>query len=124
MRGLDTVTAADVSAGRKRPADAVARCGWPMEDHLVPGLTEYGGIKDKGWYDIPYGAICSANRVNLWAGGRLTSSDSRAYASLRVMGTSFATGHACGVAAAMYCDSGRHDRGRTRHMLHDQGALI
>lgn len=124
MRGRETVTAADVSAGRKRPDDAIARCGWPMENHVVPGVTEYGGIKDKGWYDIPYGAICSANRENLWAGGRLTSSDSRAYASLRVMGTSFATGHACGVAAAMYGVCGAHDSRRTRRELHDQGALI
>jgi hypothetical protein len=124
MRGRETVTADDVTRGRKRGEDAVARCGWPMENHVIPGVTEYGGIKDKGWYDIPYGAICSVDRENLWAGGRLTSADGRAYASLRVMGTSFATGHACGVAAAMYSDSGIHDSARTRRELHDQGALI
>jgi len=124
LRGRDTVTASDVSAGRRRPKDAIARCGWPMERHVVPGLTEYGGIKDKGWYDIPYGAICAVDRNNLWAGGRLTSSDARAYASLRVMGTSFATGHACGIAAALYSRSGVHDSERTRRELRDQGALI
>jgi len=124
LRGRDTVTAGDVSAGRRRPEDAIARCGWPMERHVVPGLTEYGGIKDKGWYDIPYGAICAVDRNNLWAGGRLTSSDARAYASLRVMGTSFATGHACGIAAALYSRSGVHDSERTRRELRDQGALI
>ncbi|QAY60189.1 FAD-dependent oxidoreductase [Microbacterium protaetiae] len=124
MRGQQTVTADDVTAGRKREHEAIARCGWPMENHVVPGVTEYGGIADRGWYDIPYGAICSANRRNLWAGGRLTSSDSRAYASLRVMGTSFATGHASGVAAAMYSRSGVHDSDRTRAELRDQGALI
>jgi len=124
LRGRDTVTADDVSAGRRRPDESIARCGWPMERHVVPGLTEYGGIKDKGSYDIPYGAICSVNRSNLWAGGRLTSSDGRAYASLRVMGTSFATGHACGIAAAMYSRSGVHDSDSTRRELQDQGALI
>ncbi|MBW4096462.1 MAG: FAD-dependent oxidoreductase, partial [Acidobacteria bacterium] len=39
LRGRDSVSADDVSSGRKRPDDAVARCGWPMEDHIVPGVT-------------------------------------------------------------------------------------
>jgi hypothetical protein len=124
LRGRDQVRAEDVSSGRKRQEDAVARCGWPMENHVAPGVTEYGGIKDKGWYHIPYGAICSESTDNLWAGGRLVSSDSRAYASLRVMGTSFGTGHACGVAAAVYADTGRHDYTAIRQRLEDQGALV
>jgi len=122
--GVDSVSADDVSDARKRPEDAVARCGWPMEDHVEPGITEYGGIKDKGWYHIPYGAICSASTENLWAGGRLVSSDNRAFASLRVMGTSLATGHACGVAAAVYVRHGAHHYGLTRQGLEEQGALI
>ena len=123
LRGRDLVRAEDVTSGRRRPHDAVARCGWPMEDHVAPGVTEYGGIKDRGWYHIPYGAICSASTDNLWAGGRLVCSDSRAYASLRVMGTSFGTGHACGVAAAVYAAGGRHDYAATRERLVQQGAL-
>ncbi|GAA3752155.1 FAD-dependent oxidoreductase [Microbacterium kribbense] len=118
------VTADDVSSGRKRPADSIARCGWPMEHHVEPGVTAYGGIRDKGWYDIPYDAIRAASIPNLWAAGRLTGSDNQAYASLRVMGTSFATGHAAGVAAAVYADSGRHDLDRVRAELVRQGALI
>jgi hypothetical protein len=124
LRGDDLVHASDVTSGRKRPLDAIARCGWPMEDHSTPGETHYEGIKDKGWYHIPYGAICSESTPNLWAGGRLVSSDRRAYASLRVMGTSFATGHACGVAAAVYALTGHHDYPRTRSLLQEQGALI
>jgi ribulose 1,5-bisphosphate synthetase/thiazole synthase len=124
LRGRDQVSAADVSAARKRPHDAVARCGWPMESHVAPGVTEYGKIAGGGWYHIPYGAICAASTENLWAGGRLTSSDNRAYASLRVMGTSFATGHACGVAAAVYADGGRHDYAAVREGLERQGALV
>lgn len=124
LKGIDYVSADDVSAARKRPDDAIARCGWPMEDHVEPGVTEYGGIKDKGWYHIPYGAICSSSTENLWAGGRLVSSDNRAFASLRVMGTSLATGHACGVAAAVYAQHGRHDYLLTRQGLERQGALI
>lgn len=124
LHGIDAVTADDVTEGRKRVDDAIARCGWPMENHVAPGITEYGGIKDKGWYHIPYGAICSATHDNLWAGGRLVSSDNRAYASLRVMGTSLATGHACGVAAAVYAQTGAHDLNETRRRLEIQGALI
>jgi hypothetical protein len=124
LRGRDQVRAEDVSSGRKRPQDAIARCGWPMENHVAPGVTEYGGIKDKGWYHISYGAICSESTENLWAGGRLVSSDSRAYASLRVMGTSFGTGHACGVAAAVYAATGRHDFAAAREQLEEQGALL
>lgn len=124
LRGVDSVTASDVSSARKRRDDSIARCGWPMENHVSPGITEYGGIAGKGWYGIPYGAICSATTENLWAGGRLTSSDERAYASLRVMGTSFATGHAAGVAAAVYVDRSAHGLAQTRTELERQGALL
>jgi len=124
LKGRDAVVADDVSEGRKRPDDAVARCGWPMENHVSPGITQYGGIRDKGWYHIPYGAVCSETIENLWAGGRLVSSDSRAYASLRVMGTSFATGHAAGVAASVYAVEGRHDYAQVRALLEKQGALV
>jgi hypothetical protein len=124
LAGVGTVVADDVLSGRRRPEDGVARCGWPMEDHATPGLTVYGGIKDKGWYDIPYGALCSATTENLWAGGRLVSSDPRAYSSLRVMGTSFATGHACGAAAVVHTDLGRHDTAAVRELLAKQGALL
>ncbi|WP_019807910.1 FAD-dependent oxidoreductase [Saccharomonospora halophila] len=124
LAGRDAVCAEDVSTGRRRPQDAVARCGWPMEKHVAPGLTEYGGIRDKGWYHIPYGALCSESTDNLWAGGRLVSSDDSAYASLRVMGTSFASGHACGVAASVYATGGAHDYTAVRRELERQGALI
>ncbi|MCZ2804914.1 FAD-dependent oxidoreductase [Modestobacter sp. VKM Ac-2983] len=124
LAGVETVVADDVTTGRRRPEDGVARCGWPMEDHATPGLTVYGGIRDKGWYDIPYGALCSADTDNLWAGGRLVSSDPRAYSSLRVMGTSFATGQACGAAAVVHADLDRHDTAAVRELLTKQGALL
>jgi 2-polyprenyl-6-methoxyphenol hydroxylase-like FAD-dependent oxidoreductase len=124
LRGRQAVTTDDVSNGHKDASDAIARGGWPMEDHVAVGTTEYGRIADKGWYHVPYGAICSDSTDNLWAGGRLTCSDNRAYASLRVMGTSFATGHACGVAAAVYAAGGSHDYARVHELLENQGALI
>jgi hypothetical protein len=124
LHGRETVRAQDVAEGRKRPAEGIARCGWPMEDHSVPGVTAYTAVKDKGWYHIPYGSLCSSTIENLWAAGRLVSADQRAFASLRVMGTAFATGHAAGVAGAVYAHAGRHDLGAIRTLLTQQGALI
>lgn len=124
MRGLEVVTKEDVATGRKRPDDTVGRCGWPMETHVTPGVTDYQPIRDHGWYDIPFGSIASRTVDNLWAGGRLVSSDANAFASLRVMGTSFASGHAAGVAAAVQVKSGEHDYALTRDELVRQGALL
>lgn len=124
LRGRETVRAEDVSGARRRPEDAIARCGWPMEDHAVAGSTSYHRIAGKGWYHIPYGALASSDVANLWAAGRLTSSDNRAFASLRVMGTSFATGQAAGLAAALYVGDGTVDVPRLQDALAGQGALL
>ncbi|MFJ9820351.1 FAD-dependent oxidoreductase [Streptomyces sp. NPDC101151] len=124
LRGRASVTGDDVISGRKRPGDSIARCGWPIEDHAAPGSTRYQSIAGNGWYDIPYGAITSADTDNLWAAGRLTAADSAAYASLRVMGTAFATGHAAGVSAALYVHHQRHDIEAVRAELRRQDALI
>jgi hypothetical protein len=122
--GRETVTASDALAARKRPDSSIARCGWPIEDHAGPGVTRYTPLADRGWYDVPYGAICSADTDNAWAVGRLTSADAEAYASVRVMGTAFATGHAAGVAAAHYAERSRHDLTRIRAELLRQGAIV
>nr|WP_316751352.1 FAD-dependent oxidoreductase [Streptomyces sp. NEAU-HV9] len=60
------MTIDEVLSGRKRPADSIARCGWPIEDHAAPGVTRYRSIAGNGRYDIPYGAIASADTDNLW----------------------------------------------------------
>lgn len=124
MKGKESVLAQDVIDARQRPEDAIARCGWPMEDHAVPGETSYSQIRDRKWYHIPYGAITSNNISNLWAGGRLVSSDNRAFASLRVMGTAFATGHAAGLAAVAHAQNGHVDIRALRRTLSSQGALV
>ncbi|MDO5743758.1 MAG: FAD-dependent oxidoreductase [Micrococcaceae bacterium] len=124
MIGLEAVSASDVIEARQRPEEAIARCGWPMEDHAVPGETSYSQIRDHKWYHIPYGAITSRNIGNLWAGGRLVSADNRAFASLRVMGTAFATGHGAGLAAAAHAENGRVDITKLRAALSEQGALV
>ncbi|GAB3451429.1 FAD-dependent oxidoreductase [Streptomonospora sediminis] len=122
--GCEELTRHDVVNGRKRPDDAIARCGWPIEDHTAPGVTEYHRIEGDSWYDIPYGAITSADTGNLWAAGRLTAADRGAYASVRVMGAAFATGHAAGVAAARHSQGHPHDVAAVRAELIRQGAFV
>ena len=124
LAGREIVTAQDVEAGSKRPEDGIGRGGWPVENHVAHGHTEYSRIADGGWYDIPYGAITSRSVGNLWAAGRLTSSDQLAFASLRVMGTSFATGHAAGVGAALRAAGADESVASVRAALIDQGALL
>ena len=124
LMGQETVRAEDVSGARRRPADAVARCGWPMEDHAVAGSTSYHRIAGQSWYHIPYGALASSDVENLWAAGRLVSSDNRAFASLRVMGTAFATGQAAGLAAALYAKQDTVDIAVLQEALVGQGALV
>jgi FAD dependent oxidoreductase len=124
LLGRETLAGTDVLTARKRPESSIARCGWPIEDHAGPGITRYSEVAGRGWYDVPYGAICSADTDNVWGVGRLTSADRQAYASVRVMGTAFATGHAAGVAAAQYGDRGRHDVAAIRAELLRQDAIV
>jgi hypothetical protein len=119
------VTGDDVLSARRRD-DGIARCGWPIEEHRGIGSTEYTPIEGRAFYDIPLDALHSVDRENLWVAGRLVSCDVRAYCSLRVMGTAFATGHAAGVAAALQAlrDGGDPSAGEVQAELRRQGALI
>jgi len=127
MVGRECVTGEDVLSARKR-GDGIARCTFGLDIHCpmarVGGrsfvcrascdhtdchmfrehredLPETGHIAEGSWYDIPYGALVSADIANLLACGRCVSADHWAMASLRVMGPSMATGQAAGEAAAM-----------------------
>lgn len=64
-------------------------------------VPEHGGVADGSWYDIPWGALVSADVPNLVTCGRCVSADHHAMASLRVMGPAMATGQAAGEGAAM-----------------------
>ncbi|MGC0367201.1 hypothetical protein ABH922_005253 [Rhodococcus sp. 27YEA15] len=54
----------------------------------------------------------------------MTSSDDQAFASVRVMGTAFATGHAAGIAAAQLSGGRPHDLPSIRRTLLKQGAIV
>ncbi len=89
------LTAEDLLIGRRRP-DGVARAAWPIEDHSVPGKPVYRSIGGEGFADIPLDCLRAKGVDNLCYAGRVVGADSAAYASIRVMGTAFATGEAAG----------------------------
>src|SRR5258708_7022672 len=87
--------------------DAVAVAAWPIEYHPGPGIpSRWGFISGRGCFAIPLGALCGVGNGDLFAAGRNIDGDRGAGASVRVMGTAFATGQAAGVAASMRADRG------------------
>jgi hypothetical protein len=114
----------DVVEGRRMP-DSVALGAWGVEWHDRRTFeSTFVYPPDKGCYEIPLGCLQSADTPNLFAAGRVVDADQQAGASVRVMGTAFATGQAAGVAAAIFAASGRTDAQAVRHILLEQGALI
>jgi FAD dependent oxidoreductase len=122
----DDVLEADAASGRLRP-DGIARAAWPMEIHHAPGRTEYRPIGGAGYFHVPLGALRAAHADNLWLAGRTVGADPAAFASVRVMGTAFATGHAAGIAAALQAQSTGATAVDAEHVirkLRAQNALI
>lgn len=117
------VTEQDVLEGR-RHSDGIARAAWPMEVHEAPGRARFVDIGGEGFFDVRAGAIEAAKISNLRLAGRVIGSDPKAYGSIRVMGTAFATGHAAGVSAALVVEGAAADLGALRKTLEGQGADI
>jgi FAD dependent oxidoreductase len=120
------VLEADAAIGRLRP-DGIGRAAWPMEIHHAPGRAEYRPIGGAGYFHVPLGALRAAHADNLWLAGRTVGADPAAFASVRVMGTAFATGHASGVAAALHAqgnDAAAVDAVHVIRRLRAQNALI
>lgn len=117
------VTEQDVLEGR-RYADGIARAAWPMEVHEAPGRARFIDIGGDGFFDVRAGAVEAAGIANLRLAGRVIGSDPKAYGSIRVMGTAFATGHAAGISAALAVDGAVPEVGLLRRTLEAQGALV
>ncbi len=114
----------DVLAGARFP-DSIALGAWGMEWHdSETNESEFQFVGGNGVYEIPLGAVTSADTPNLFAAGRTADGDQKAGASLRVMGTAFATGQGCGVAAAQYARKGEAPAAEIQAALREQGALI
>ncbi len=97
--GEQVLTGADLLAG-KRFVDEIALATWPMEfreNARGPKLRFPDGDRPAG---IPLGCLKPLGIERLFVAGRCISTDHDAQASIRVMGTCFATGEAAGRAAA------------------------
>ena len=118
------ITRDDVANG-VRFDDGVALGTWPMEYHpeVAAGSTWFP-IRNGESYDIPLRSLQSCDTINLYAAGRTADGDRYAGASLRVMGTAFATGQAAGVAAAEQSRTGAVSVPHVRAELERQGALL
>jgi len=112
----------DLIEGRQR-SDGVACAGWPSERH-VDGQQQYLSVGGAGYFHIPADALRSSSYENLWLAGRIVGADAIAYGSIRVMGTSFATGHAAGIGAALQVESGTVNVAHVRSVLRDQMAIL
>ena len=122
--GKYTLTGNEVVSGAKNER-SIARGAWPCENHSKENeMAEYLWIKDGDYYDIPIDILMSKNISNLWSAGRTVSADPVAFASVRVMGISFGTGHAAGVGAAYMAKYGNVDVQAVRNELKKQGAII
>jgi hypothetical protein len=114
----------DVLAGSRLP-DTIALGTWGVEWHdRVTYESSFEAPPSDGTYDIPLSCLMSVDTPNLFAAGRTADGDRRAGASLRVMGTAFATGQAAGVAAANYAQNKGVDVDEVQRSLREQGAVI
>jgi FAD dependent oxidoreductase len=115
---------ADVLSGAKFD-DSIALGAWGTEWHSAEtNESEFNLVGGNGVYEIPLRAVTSVDTPNLFAAGRTADGDQKAGASLRVMGTAFATGQGCGVAAAQYARKGEACVAVIQTALREQGALI
>lgn len=105
--------------------DGIALGAWGVEWHdRRTWESSFEPPPGYGVYEIPLGCLISRDTPNLFAAGRTADGDQRAGASLRVMGTAFATGQAAGVAAARFAETGIADAEGVRTILRNQDALI
>jgi len=114
----------DVMAGQRTP-DTIALGTWGVEWHdRATYESSFEAPPGDGTYDIPLSCLMSVDTPNLFAAGRTADGDRRAGASLRVMGTAFATGQAAGVAAARYAQNKDVNVDEVRSSLRKQGAVV
>ena len=122
--GKETLSYDNVINGLK-PETGIARGAWPCEMHIdINKMAQYVFLKEDDYYRIPFGCLVPQDISNLWCAGRTISADAKAFASVRVMGTGFATGHAAGVAAALHVNNATSSVQDVQKELQKQNALI
>lgn len=126
MKGDYVLTANDILSGGHFP-DTVAYGGWGLDDHNPDGFDGEEPNHNRALcrpYGIPYRALYSENRQNLFFAGRNISATHMAMSSARVMGTCGCIGQAVGVAAALACRHATTPRGVGAHMDELQQTLL
>jgi hypothetical protein len=98
--GEYVLTGDDLLAGR-RFDDEIALATWPMEFRETPRGPKLRFPEGDRPAGIPLRCLKPVGMDRLFVAGRCISTDHDAQASIRVMGTCFATGEAAGRAAAM-----------------------
>ncbi len=105
--------------------DVVALGAWPMEFHPAPSVpSTWESVGGDDAYDIPLRSLQSVDTTNLFVAGRAVDGDRDAAASVRVMGTAFATGQAAGIAAAEVARTGTVAYAAVRTELDRQDARL
>ena len=99
--GEYTLTADDLLNATEFP-DTVAHATWPMELRENTRGAKLHFFKKTVPANIPLRCLKSAEIPGVFFAGRCISATHEALASVRVMGTCFATGQAAGIAAAKY----------------------
>jgi len=122
------LTAEDVLGARKFD-DGIALNNYPIDIHNPAGTgTVLKHLKPGEFYSIPYRCLTPKKIANLIVGGRPISTTHEAHSSSRVMPIACATGHACGVAAALAARRDRVFRNVNvkllRQKLIEQGAVL
>ncbi len=97
--GEQVLTGADLLVGQ-RFDDEIALATWPMEFRENARGTKLRFPEGDRPAGIPLGCLKPLGIERLFVAGRCISTDHEAQASIRVMGTCFATGEAAGKAAA------------------------
>ena len=97
--GRSLLTGEDMLAGR-RGEDDIALAAWPMEFRETAGGPKLHYAESGRATGIPIGCLMPVGLDAVYVAGRCISTDHDAQASVRVMGTCFATGQAAGLAAA------------------------
>ncbi len=106
--GRYSLTGEDVQDGA-RFEDAVARSSWPMELRETNRGARLRYPRENRTCDIPLRSLRALDHDHLFAAGRCISSTHEAQASIRVIGTCFATGEAAGIGAALKALTGECD---------------
>jgi hypothetical protein len=124
INSIEQLTWKDVESD-VRHHDTIALGAWGVEWHDRKTFeSTMQLLPDGDVYDIPLRCLMSADTPNLFAAGRTADGDRQAGASIRVMGTAFATGQAAGVAAAAFAEGGTVDPTAVRNTLLTQNAMI